>query len=97
MHSSKIISLSVPIKFLNPDVATSREVSYEKLVVVFVTDIKVCGGRVGKPEESNGFSHLGFILCDFLLLLSKGLPAVSQVPAIRTEQAACWEEQDDNK
>jgi hypothetical protein len=27
---------------------------------------------------------------DFLLLLSTGLPAESQVPPIRTEQAACW-------
>jgi hypothetical protein len=27
---------------------------------------------------------------DFLLLLSTGLPAESQVPPIWTEQAACW-------
>jgi len=41
---------------------------------------------VGRPEESNGFGHLRFILCDFLLLGGKSLPAVSQVPVIRTEQ-----------
>ena len=41
---------------------------------------------MGKPEESNGLGHLRFILCDFLLLRGKSLPAGSQVPAIRTEQ-----------
>jgi hypothetical protein len=52
---------------------------------------KVCGGRVGKPEESNGFGHLRFILCDFLLLRGKSLPAGSEVPAILTEQQLAGE------
>jgi hypothetical protein len=47
---------------------------------------------VGKPERRNGFGDLGFILSDFLLLRSMRLPAGSQVPAIRTEQASCWGE-----
>lgn len=46
---------------------------------------------MGKPEESNGFGHLRFILCDFLLLRGKSLPAGSQVPAIRTEQQLAGE------
>lgn len=46
---------------------------------------------MGKPEESNGFGHLRFILCDFLLLRGKSLPAVSQVPAIPTEQQLAGE------
>jgi len=46
---------------------------------------------VGKPEESNGFGHLRFILCDFLLLRGKSLPAVFQVPAIPTEQQLAGE------
>jgi hypothetical protein len=51
MHSSKIIYWSVPINFLNLDVATSSAVSYEKLVVVFVTDIKyVEGGRANQKK-----------------------------------------------
>lgn len=46
---------------------------------------------MGKPEESNGFGHLRFILCDFLLLRGKSLPAVSQVPAIPTKQQLAGE------
>jgi hypothetical protein len=49
---------------------------------------------VGKPEESNGFGHLRFILCDFLLLRGKSLPAGSQVPAIRTKEQLAGESSD---
>lgn len=86
MHSSKIIYLTVPINFFKPRCG-NVEVRVIREVGRGVCDRhKVRGGRVGKPEESNGFGHLRFILCDFLLLRGKSLPAGSQVPAIRTEQ-----------
>jgi len=91
MHSSKIIYLTVPINFFKPRCG-NVEVSVIREIGRGVCDRhKVCGGRVGRPEESNGFGHLRFILCDFLLLRGKSLPAVSQVPAIRTEQQLAGE------
>jgi hypothetical protein len=51
MHYFKIISLSVPINFFKPNVATPSEVSYEKLVVVFAADIKYVEGEWANQKE----------------------------------------------
>jgi hypothetical protein len=75
-------------------VATSSKVSHEKLVVMFAVDIEYeKGERENQKEAMVPEAVKIYFTCgsrDFPLLLSIGLPAESQVPPIRTEQAACW-------